>query len=136
MDGTQPVVVLRVESEDGNGPYDSRNHGWIVDCGESTAPKREWPGDYAANQRLAERLRKANVAFRDIRYGFKHENQFRDWFNAKHRHALARNGLRVVVYEVPPNAVEYGHCQVVFNRPQATILGVYPIPQDDERLTA
>lgn len=99
------MFVYRVETLDGQGPYQGTRNDFIphvrgIDLRKHPIPMEDMPTD--------------GPPWRPYRFGFKSKAQLRAWFNRLDRKLVASKGFYVRKYKVPKKWVSKGGKQVVF----------------------
>ena len=134
---TETYHVIRVEDEDGSGPYGwSSNKSiaglpWLFDpggpleceCDKHPGPREDF--DHAASSVLVDWLHyRSSLAF-----GFKDHNQFHRWFGHTEIEALKTygSGFGVATYRAPSSVVIEGKHQVAFLKSEAERVSFTPL---------
>lgn len=123
------MIIYRVESEDGGGPYNG--------------PK--------ADRALSEELFYSNIwhqpppsvdiadwwpsSNKSWRYGFESAELLKRWFEPKFYKALDQVGFMVAIYDVPDDAVKCGKFQCAFKFKSAKRLKHVPLAELENKLS-
>lgn len=105
------MLVYRVESPEGVGPYYC-NHGEWCDGPHNSDTGRPMPYEDGID----------GINSSDHRFGFDSMSKLYDWFSMEELRKLHAAGWRIVTFEIDPIHVRIGGRQLTFVRECATIV--------------
>lgn len=112
------VVVYRVETKDGEGPYRG---------GDAAYGIRDLMGDICQASEVHPSPWEDGIdPGPDAFFGFSTEDQMREWFSESIRTGISKKGFTCNAYSVPMEKVQFGKKQIAFDKNAASF--VYEIP--------
>ena len=118
------MLIYRVETKEGYGPYWQPPEGCCGQIDQTNNPKRPGPLSETWHGDKDKWLLSGPPA--RGKFAFANPEQFRSWFPRKEVEYLAKFGFELVRYEVPDDYVLVGEHQVMYNSDHA--VKIEPLP--------